>query len=330
LLGRLQALPGVRAASLFTHGYLSDSGWSDDISADSYVTAPGENLECVGSRVGARFFETLGTPLLAGREFGPQDERPVGSVSALTPGTAVINQALARHYFGEANPLGRHIFLTHQPQRRFEIVGLVPDAKYRSLKEPSPPAFYIPFFQEPGGTWANFALRASGDPRPTMAALAGVVREADRTLRLSNVRTMDDVVNRALQQERLLAQLGGFFSVFALGLACLGLYGVLSFAVAQRTREIGVRVALGAQRRDVLSLVVGKGLKLALTGVVIGLVGGLALTRLVSSLLYDVTPTDPLTFVSMVMLLVMVALLACWIPARRATRVDPLVALRHE
>jgi len=163
-----------------------------------------------------------------------------------------------------------------------------------------------------------------------MAALAGVVREADRTLRLSNVRTMDDVVNLALQQERLLAQLGGFFSVFALGLACLGLYGVLSFAVVQRTREIGLRVALGAQQGNVLSLVIGKGLRLALTGAAIGLVGGLAVTRLVASLLYGVEATDPLTYGSVVMLLVIVALLACWLPARRAARVDPMVALRNE
>ncbi|MCW5560156.1 MAG: ABC transporter permease, partial [Verrucomicrobiae bacterium] len=314
----------------FSQGYLSDNSWSDNISADGYVAAPGENLECVGSRVGPRFFETFGTPLLAGREFGRQDERPVGSVTRLAPGTAVINQALARRYFGEANPLGRHIFLTHQPEQRLEIVGVVPDAKYRSLREPSPPAFYLPYFQEARARFATFALRTSADPRATMTSLAGVAREVHRTFRVRDARTMDDVVNRAVQQERLIAQLGGFFSVFALGLASLGLYGVLSFAVVQRTREIGVRVALGAQQRDVLSLVMGKGLRLALTGAAIGLVGGLTLTRLVSSLLYGVEPTDPLTYGSVVMLLVIVALLACWLPARRAARVDPMVALRNE
>ena len=330
LLARLEALPGVRASSLFDLGYLSGNGWSDHVSAEGYVAALGENLEHPGVLVGPKFFETIGIALLSGREFGLQDERPVGPPNAIAPGTAIINQTMARHYFGNANPLGRRIFFTGNPEKKFEIVGVAPDAKYWSLREQSPPTFYLPFFQAPPGSGANFALRTSGDPRATMAALAEVVREVDRTLRVRDVRTMDDVVNRTLQQERLLAQLGGFFSVFALGLACLGLYGVLSFAVAQRTREIGVRVALGAQRRDVLSLVINKGLKLALTGVVIGLAGGLALTRLVSSLLYDVTPTDPLTFVSVVMLLVIVALLACWIPARRAAKVDPMTALRSE
>src|SRR4030095_8603258 len=167
--------------------------------------------------------------------------------------------------------------------------GLVPNAKYRSLRESSQPTFYVPFFQEPRNSWANFALRTTADARATMASLPGVVREVDRTLRVRDVRTMNDMINQALHQERLIAQLGGFFSLFALGLACLGLYGLLTFTVVQRTREIGVRVALGAQRRDVLSLVIGKGLKLALVGTAIGWVGGLFLARLVLTLLSHVT-----------------------------------------
>jgi putative ABC transport system permease protein len=143
-------------------------------------------------------------------------------------------------------------------------------------------------------------------------------------------RGMNDVINKSVHQERLIAQLGGFFSVFALALACLGLYGVLSFAVVQRTREIGVRIALGAQRRDVLSLVIGKGLKLVLVGSLIGLAGALAATRLVSNLLYGVTATDPMTFAGVALLLVVVAGLASWVPARRATKVDPMEALRYE
>jgi putative ABC transport system permease protein len=145
-----------------------------------------------------------------------------------------------------------------------------------------------------------------------------------------DVLSLDDVVNTALHQERVLAQLGGFFSLFALALACLGLYGVLSFAVVQRTREIGVRIALGAQRKDVLSLVVSQGLKLALLGLALGLVAAWAVTRFVGSLLYGVTATDPLTFAGVAALLLLVALLACYIPARRATKVDPMVALRVE
>ena len=210
------------------------------------------------------------------------------------------------------------------------LVGAGPDAKYRSLREPSPPTFYVPFFQENRGSDPTFAVRTTADPRVTMAGLASVVREVDRTVRVRDLRTMNDVVNASVHQERLIAQLGGFFSVFALALACLGLYGVLSFAVVQRTREIGVRVALGAQRHDVLSLVVGKGLRLALAGSVIGLAGAFAATRLVSNLLYGVTPTDPVTFGGVVSLLVAVAALASWLPARRAAKVDPMEALRYE
>jgi predicted permease len=242
----------------------------------------------------------------------------------------VINQAMARRYFGDANPVGRRFYFVHQPEKKFEIVGVVPDAKYRSLREPARPTYYVPFFQEDRGSWATLALRTRVDPRATMAGLAGVVREVDPSVRVRDVRTMNDVVDGSVHQERLIAQLGGFFSVFALALACLGLYGVLSFAVVQRTREIGVRVALGAQRREVLSLVVGKGLKLVLIGSVLGLAGALAATRLVSSLLYGVAPTDPMTFAGVALLLVAVAVLASWIPARRASKVDPMEALRYE
>jgi ABC-type antimicrobial peptide transport system permease subunit len=207
-------------------------------------------------------------------------------------------------------------------------VGIVPDAKYRTLRAATPPTIYLPFFRADSG--ATFAVRTSADPAATTASLRSVVQDVDRTVRVRDIRTMEGVVNDSVRQERLIAQLGGFFSVFALALACLGLYGVLSFAVVQRTREIGVRVALGARRCDVLSLVIGKGLKLALVGAAMGLAGGLAVTRLVSSLLYGVTPTDPVTFISVVLLLVLVALLASWLPARRAAKVDPMEALRHE
>jgi predicted permease len=329
LLGRLEVLPGVRSASLFSEGYLTGFDWTTGLCPEGYVAAPGENLECADVRVGSRFFETFGTTLLSGREFGPQDERPVGKANATTPGTAIINQTLARRYFGTEDPLGRLIVSTGS-QKHFEIVGVVPDAKYRSLREPSPPTFYIPFFQEPGGGWAHFALRTTGNPRATMASLTSVVRDVDRTVRVRDVRTMNDVVNASVHQERLLAHLGGFFGLFALALACFGLYGVLSFAVVQRTREIGVRVALGARRRDVLSLVVGRGLRLALLGSGIGLVGAFGLTRLVANLLFGVTPADPLTFVSVTLLLLAVTVLASWLPARRAARIDPMVALRSE
>ncbi len=330
LVARLETLPGVRAASLFNFGFLSGNSWTDNVVAEGYQVEPGENLECAGTAVGLRFFETFGMAVLSGRDFDAQDERLIVSTNTTVPRTAVINQAMARRYFGDANPLGRRFYFAHQPAKKFEIVGVVPDAKYRSLREPSRPTFYVPFFQEDRGSWTTLALRTAADPRATIASLAGVVRGVEPTVRVRDLRTMNDVVNGSVHQERLIAQLGGFFSVFALALACLGLFGVLSFAVVQRTREIGVRVALGAQRRDVLSLVIGKGLKLVLVGSLIGLAGALATTRLVSNLLYGVTPTDPVTFAGVMSLLVAVAALASWLPARRATKVDPMEALRYE
>jgi len=330
LLERLEALPGVRVASLFNWGFLSGNSWTDAVVAEGYQPDPGEDLECAGTAVGLRFFETFGMALLSGRRFGAQDERQLASTNTPAPRTAVINQAMARRYFGEANPLGRRFYFAHQPEKKFEIVGVVPDAKYRSLRELARPTFYVPFFQEDRGGGATLAVRTGDDPRATMTSVASVVREVDRTVRVRDLQTMNDVVNGSVHQERLIAQLGGFFSAFALALSCLGLHGVLSFAVVQRTREIGLRMALGAQRREVLSLVIGKGLRLVLVGCVIGLAGALAATHLVRNLLYGVTPTDPATFAGVVLLLIGVALLACLLPARRATKVDPMAALRYE
>jgi predicted lysophospholipase L1 biosynthesis ABC-type transport system permease subunit len=244
------------------------------------------------------------------------------------PKTAVINQVLAHRYFGDTDPLGRRLYFAHRPEMTFEIVGVVRDARYRSLRTTAPPTIYLPFFRADAG--ATFALRTSADAQITIAGLVPLARELSKAVRVRDIRTMTDVVNASVQQERFVAHLGGLFSVLALALACLGLYGVLSFMVVQRTREIGVRVALGARRRDVLSLVVGKGLRLALVGCGIGLMGGLSATRFVSSLLYGVTPADPLTFAGVLLLLMGVAVLASWLPARRAARVDPMVALRNE
>jgi putative ABC transport system permease protein len=330
LLARLEALPGVRAASMSSFFLLGQCCSFQRVSAEGYAASPGENLNCNEFRVSSRFFETTGTPLLSGRDFGPQDESPADSSNANAPRIAVINQVMARRYFGDANPLGRRFYSTDQPELKFEIVGVVKDMRYRSLREQSPPAYYLPFFQNPGNMGMTFALRTLSDAGALAASLHRVAREVNPAIQVRDVLSLDDVVNTALHQERVLAQLGGFFSLFALALACLGLYGVLSFAVVQRTREIGVRIALGAQRKDVLSLVVSQGLKLALLGLALGLVAAWAVTRFVGSLLYGVTATDPLTFAGVAALLLLVALLACYIPARRATKVDPMVALRVE
>ncbi|MCI0533974.1 MAG: ABC transporter permease [Verrucomicrobiales bacterium] len=330
LLMRLEALPSVKSASLSSFYLVSGGVWTEDIIPEGYAQSPGEGLTSQVIAVGPRFFETMGTAVLTGREFSPQDERPAGVPDLNNPRTAVINESIARRYFAGSSPIGKRLHFGEQAQPTYEIVGVVRDVRHRSLRESAGPTLYVPLFQGLGGMGITFSLRTTGQSESIRASLSGVVREMDPTVRVRDVRTMDDLVSVALRQERILAQLGGFFSLFALGLACLGLYGVLALAVVQRTREIGVRVALGAQRRDVLSLVIGKGLSLALVGCILGLIGAFVVTRLAKNLLYGVTPTDPLTFVGVTLLLILIATLASWLPARRATKVHPMVALRYE
>jgi predicted permease len=280
--------------------------------------------------VGRRYFETVGTPLVSGRDFGLEDERLDASTATNAPGVAIVNESMARKYFGKAGALGGRFSFFGSPDRKFEIVGVVKDAKYRSLREPVPPTFYSFCFGDVRDWDMTFAVRTTDRPGAVMDGLRRAIRETDPTLQLGASRTMDDVLDASLRQERIIADLGGFFSLTALALACLGLYGSLSFTVAQRKREIGLRLALGAQRLDVLSLVVGKGLNLALIGSAIGLVCALAVTRLVSRLLYGVSPIDPITFAGTSLLLVAVAMVASWMPARRAANADPMEALRCE
>jgi len=332
LLARLEALPGVRAASFSTFYLLSGGSWRQRVIAECYTPSPSEDIYCHGLKVSPRFFETMGTPVLSGRDFGPQDEPPVGSPKSKSPRTALINQTLAKRYFGNANPLGQHFHFGDKLEPNYEIIGVVKDVKYESLRDPAPPTFYLSSFQEPGNSdeGMTFTMLTAHSAGSLSGSIRSVVSEVDSIVQMRDLRMMNDVVNGSIYRERVLAQLGGIFSVAALVLACLGLYGVLSFAVVQRSREIGVRMALGAQRWDVLSLVIVKGLKLVLFGSVIGLIGALAATRLVSSLLYGVSTIDPLTFAGVSLLLVLVAVLASWLPARRATKVDPMEALRYE
>jgi putative ABC transport system permease protein len=330
LLQRLETLPGVRAAGLSSDFLLDQQCCNRDmIAVEGYAAGPSQDLSCDVFEISTRFFETIATPLVLGRGFGPQDEIPTDSAQADTPRVAIINQAMARRYFGDANPLGRHFHSTFHPQRKIEIVGVVKDVRHRSLRQPSAPAFYLPLLRAPGKE-ISFALRTTSETSALTGTLRRVAREIDPAIQVRDVRSLDEVVNTALHQERVLAQLGGFFSLFALALACLGFYGVLSFAVVRRTREIGVRLALGAQKKDVLALVIGRGLKLALLGLALGFVVAWVVTRFVSSLLYGVTATDPVAFSGVSLLLLLVAGLASWLPARRAAKIDPMVALRHE
>ncbi len=336
LLARLEALPGARAASVSSYSLLSGTSQSMKASVDGYTPPPDEDMVCKQLWVTPQYFATMGIPLLRGRDFGPQDElhasEPAATATvAKRPLVAVINQTMARQFFGDGDPIGKRIrFPGYKNSEPFEIVGVVRDAKYLSLREQTPRITYFP----PNGFESTFQLRAAGDPAGLAAAIRRVVQELDPKVQTLGLRTMNDIVNESLAQERFVAQLAGFFSLFALLLACIGLYGVMSYTVTRRTREIGVRMALGAQGGDVLRMVLRETMLLVVAGLVIGLAAALATTKLIESLLFDLlfglTATDPLTIALAALLLLAVAALAGWLPARRAARVDPLVALRHD
>jgi len=333
LLRRVAALPGVVQVSLVGYSPISRIDWhklSQDpegtpIYVEGHTPRPDEGMRISWMQVYPNSFATLGLPLLVGRDFNSQDNHE-------SPAVAVINESMARHFFGSANPVGRHFGFAF-PARKdaIEIVGVVKDAKYRSLREPGRPLFYLPFAQAPTGRGQmTLIVRTAGAPAPVAAALWREARALDATMPMFEVGALAAQLDVALAGERLLARLSSVFGLLALALACIGLYGVLAYDVAQHTQEIGVRMALGAQRGDVLRLVVKQGISLALVGVGIGLLASFGLTRLVSGLLFGVSATDPLTFITIAMLLMFVAALACWIPARRATKVDPMIALRCE
>jgi predicted permease len=247
------------------------------------------------------------------------------------PRVAVVNETFARYYFGDEDPIGRRFGRDSNDSGRIEIVGVVKDAKYNSLREPAPRTFYIPYRQD-STSWreTTFQIRTAAEPTGVIAAVRQTAREIDANLPLFNIKTLAKQVDESLAQERLIGAVSSFFGLLALLLAAIGLYGIMAYAVSQRTHEIGVRMALGAHRGAVLRMVLRQGMKLVLIGTGLGLAASLAVTRVIERQLFDVTPTDPVTFIGAPILLLIVALAACFAPARRATKVDPLVALRCE
>ncbi len=324
ILARIKTLPDVRAASFSFPGPFRGGQYTREFSVEGYVPGPGENkaLDCL--RVMPGFFEALGITLRQGRTFTPQD-------NADAPKVAIVNESMARYFFPQQSPLGKRIGNAGEDPRSassFEIIGVVKDARYRGLREAAPRIVYVPTLQFPSPRVSAFIVRTSGDPARMITALRREAQAIDRNVMLREVKTLEERVDEYLFRERIVAKLASFFGLLALSLSCLGLYGVLAYAVGRRTPEIGVRIALGARPRDVLKLVIRQGVWLTLIGVGIGLVAAFGVTRLLRSFLFDVSPTDPLTFVGIALLLALVALLACYIPARRAAKVDPLVALR--
>jgi len=278
-------------------------------------------------------------PILSGRDFGPQDERPIpaatppgvpkpGRAPEKPPLSAVINQSMARFFFGNQDPIGKRFI--SEGRKQFEVIGVTQDSKYFDIREQPPRIYYTYYFQQPRRQSTTFQLRTDTQGRDYQGAIQRLVRELDPQVQVIGLQTMADVVDESLVQERFIAQTASAFSLVALMLACIGLYGVMSNAVTRRTNEIGIRMALGAKSRDVVTLVMREVLLLVGVGAVIGLVAAFATMRLVANLLFGVQPSDPLTIVFATSLLIIVAALAGYLPARRASHVDPLIALRAE
>jgi predicted permease len=283
--------------------------------------------------VGPDFFSTLQIPFLAGRGFDASDYRLAASesASATVPRPVVVDQTFVSKYLGKENPLGKHFGESAGNEDApaspgYEIIGVVRDTKYSDLRREINPMMYTP----QTGLGASFEVRTAGDPQAFVPAIRAAVAQINPNLPLRDVTTESQQIDRLLFQERLVARLSSFFGLLALVLACIGLYGLLAYEVTRRTREIGIRIALGAQSKDVLRSVVRQGLALAVVGAAAGIGVALGVTRYLKSMLYDVRSNDPVTIVVVVALLVLVALAACFIPARRATTVDPMVALRCE
>jgi predicted permease len=332
LLARLEALPGARSATTLNFSLLRGLTRFTTIKVPGRKLGPDETPNCNIMMVGPRFFESMEMPILAGRDFGSQDDRPpgAGSDSAAGPHYAVVNQAMARHYFGDENPIGK-VFL--EGDRPTEIIGLVKDVKYATMREQTPRTVYHSYSESPPLGELTFQLRVKADATSYGPVIRRLVREIDPQLQVLSLRTMDDVINELLLQDRFIAETSGAFSLFGLLLASIGLFGVLSYTVSRRTNEIGVRMALGAQTRDILWLVMKEAALLVSLGLCVGLAAAMATTRLAASMfsmLFGLAPIDPLTITLAASLLICVAALASYLPARRASRVDPMVALRVE
>ena len=335
---RLEAIPGVQSVTFSRMALLSQSIWSSNVFLREALNATpdsegriAETGETYRQAVRENFLEAMGIPLLYGRKLGPQD-------NATSAKVVVVNQTFANKFFPNQNAIGKRF--TYDPKKpdEIEIVGVCRDAKYNSQRDDVKPTVYSSFRQERPSTLANatFEVRTTGDPAAIAASMREAVRQIDANLPVQNVKTQVEQADETLRMERLFAKLVTLFALLAQQLAAIGLFGVLAYTVSQRTHEIGIRMALGANRGNVMKMIVRQGMVLAVLGVILGLVGAYVLTRYLESwinlskMLFGVKVSDPLTYGVLAGLLTLVALIACYIPARRATKVDPLVALRYE
>jgi len=325
-LAAINSLPGVRAA-MVSELPLSGASLDHDFLIDGRPPiAQGDEPSLETRSVLSDYFHVMQIPVLRGRDFGPQD------YADKAPLVGIANAAMVRQYFQNEDPLGKRVRWARDPEIHWmTIVGVVGDVKHFGLDLPEQPGLYSPYTQAaPWKRWMRLVARTQSDPAGMAQAVKEQIWKVDSQLPITKVETMNELAAESFAARRFNMLLLAIFAGLALALAAVGIYGVMSYAVTQRTQEIGIRMALGARASDVLKLIISNGMSLILIGVVIGLAGAFGLTRLLTSLLFGVTPTDTLTFVVVSAVLIFVALLACYIPARRATKVDPLVALRYE
>jgi predicted permease len=325
---RLGRLPGVRSVSMSMHRLIGGGVSINGLQISGYTPKAGQkgdHFETHVNRVGPKFFETMGIPLVLGRSIGEGD-------TAAAPKVAVVNEKFVHQFLGGENPIGRRFgFGDPKTATDYGIVGVVGDTKYSDLRREVPVTVYLPYGQNLDYLGPlNFALRTAGNPMDLVSAVRRVAQDMDRNLALYQVETQVDQINQALFQERLFARLTSFFAALAASLAGVGIYGIMAFAVTRRTREIGIRMALGASRGQITQMVLRETCVLVGTGIAIGIFLALGASRLIATLLYGLRPTDPLTITIAAFLMLAAAVFAAYVPSRRASHLDPMVALRYE
>jgi predicted permease len=320
LVERVRTVPGIESATLARRLPLTDGGIAfANVAIDGYTPAKDEDMRLNYETVGPQYFQTMRIPFVHGRDFDERDQEDA-------PGVVIINETMARRYWPGGDALGRRLKLAKD---WLEIVGIAKDVKNRSLSEAPQPFLYLPLFQDYRSNMILVA-RTAVEPEQMSQSVRAEVAVLDPEIPIFDVKTLEEHVGISLFLQRMAVTLLSIFGLLALSLAAIGLYGVMAYSVSQRTRELGIRISVGAERRDIFKLIVGQGLAISVVGLLAGLVASLAVTRLTANLLYGVSTTDPVTFIGIALLLLCVTLLACYFPARRATKVDPTIALRAD